>query len=165
MRYFYKFIWLLIIPVMAFGMHKHYVSLTKVDYIKEKNTVQITMKFFLDDIELALEKIHDQPMELAGKTENKLADKYLEDYIRQNFRIWINEEVYRYTFLGKEYENDQVFFYVELEGVEQINSISIQNSMLFDEFEDQQNYIKLDMDGVQKTFILVRANDREILKL
>ena len=165
MRYFYKFIWLLIIPVLAFGMHKHYISLTKVDYIKEQKTVQITMKFFLDDIELALEKIHDQPMELAGKTENKLADKYLEDYIRQNFRIWINEEVYRYTFLGKEYENDQVFFYVELEGVEQINSISIQNSMLFDEFEDQQNYIKLDMDGVQKTFILVRANDREILKL
>ena len=165
MRYFYKFIWLLIIPVLAFGMHKHYISLTKVDYIKEQKTIQITMKFFLDDIELALEKIHDQPMELAGKTENKLADKYLEDYIRQNFRIWINEEVYGYTFLGKEYENDQVFFYVELEGVEQINSISIQNSMLFDEFEDQQNYIKLDMDGVQKTFILVRANDREILKL
>lgn len=165
MRYFHKFIWLLIIPLLAFGMHKHYISLTKVDYIKEQNTVQITMKFFLDDIELALEKIHDQPMELAGKTENKLADKYLEDYIRQKFRIWINEEVNRYTFLGKEYENDQVFFYLELEGIEQVNSISIQNSMLFDEFEDQQNYIKLDMDGVQKTFILVRANDREILKL
>ncbi|MEL4455453.1 DUF6702 family protein [Lutimonas vermicola] len=165
MRYFHKIIWLLIIPLLAFGMHKNYISLTKVDYIKEQNTVQITMKYFLDDIELALEKIHDQPMELAGKTENKLADKYLEDYIRQKFRIWINEEVYRYTFLGKEYENDQVFFYLELEGIEQINSISVQNSMLFEEFEDQQNYIKLDMDGVQKTFILVRANDREILKL
>lgn len=165
MRYFHKIIWLLIIPLLAFGMHKNYISLTKVDYIKEQNTVQITMKYFLDDIELVLEKIHDQPMELAGKTENKLADKYLEDYIRQKFRIWINEEVYRYTFLGKEYENDQVFFYLELEGIEQINSISVQNSMLFDEFEDQQNYIKLDMDGVQKTFILVRANDREILKL
>ena len=165
MRYFHKIIWLLIIPLLAFGMHKHYVSLTKVDYIKEKNTVQITMKFFLDDIELALEKIHDQPMELAGKTENKLADEYLENYIRQKFRIWINEEAYMYAFLGKEYENDQVFFYLELEGVEQINSISIQNSMLLDEFEDQQNYIKLELDGVQKTFILVRANDREMLKL
>lgn len=165
MRHFHKIIWLLIIPILAFGMHKYYISLTKVAYVKEKNAVQITMKFFIDDIELALEKRHDQPMELATKNENKLSDKYLETYIRQKFKIWINEQEYSYNFLGKEYENDEVFFYLELEDIKQITSIAIQNSMLFDEFEDQQNYIKLKLDKVQKTFILVRANDKEMLKL
>ncbi len=165
MRHFHKIVWLLIIPVLAFGMHKYYISLTKVVYVKEKNAVQITMKFFIDDMELALEKRHEQPMELATKDENKLADKYLETYIRQKFKIWINEQEYSYNFLGKEYENDQVFFYLELEDIEQITSIAIQNSMLFDEFEDQQNYIQLKLDKVQKTFILVRANDKEMLKL
>jgi hypothetical protein len=104
-------------------------------------------------------------MELATKDENKLSDKYLETYIRQKFKIWINEQEYSYNFLGKEYENDEVFFYLELEDIKQITSIAIQNSMLFDEFEDQQNYIKLKLDKVQKTFILVRANDKELLKL
>ncbi len=158
-------IWLLIIPILAFGIHKHYISLTKIDYIKEKNTVQITMKFFLDDIEVALENRIQQPMELASKDENELADKYLESYVRQKFKIWINEKEMIYSYLGKEYENNEVFFFLELENIDQINSIEVENSMLFETFEEQQNYIKLNLENVQKTFILVKANVKEILKL
>ena len=165
MKRFSNLIWLLIIPLLAFGIHKHYISLTKVDYVKEKKTVQITMKFFLDDIELALENRMEQPMELATKDENKLADKFLETYVRQKFKIWINEKEMSYSYLGKEYENNEIFFYLELENIDEINSIAIENSMLFETFEEQQNYIKLTIESVQKTFILVKANVKEMLKL
>ena len=67
MKRFRNMFWLLIIPVLAFGIHKHYISLTKIDYIKEQKTVQITMKFYLDDIELALENRIGEPMELERK--------------------------------------------------------------------------------------------------
>jgi len=165
MKRFSNLIWLLIIPLLAFGIHKHYISLTKVDYVKEKRTVQITMKFFLDDIELALENRMEQPMELATKDENKLADKFLETYVRQKFKIWINEKEMSYSYLGKEYENNEIFFYLELENIDEINSIAIENSMLFETFEEQQNYVKLTIESVQKTFILVKANVKEMLKL
>ncbi len=165
MKRFSNLIWLLIIPLLAFGIHKHYISLTKVDYVKEKKTVQITMKFFLDDIELALENRMEQPMELASKDENKLADKFLETYVRQKFKIWINEKEMNYSYLGKEYDNNEIFFYLELENIDEINSIAIENSMLFETFEEQQNYIKLTIESVQKTFILVKANVKEMLKL
>lgn len=165
MKRFSNLIWLLIIPLLAFGIHKHYISLTKVDYVKEKKTVQITMKFFLDDIELALENRMEQPMELATKDENKLADKFLETYVRQKFKIWINEKEMSYSYLGKEYENNEIFFYLELENIDEINSIAIENSMLFETFEEQQNYVKLTIESVQKTFILVKANVKEMLKL
>ncbi len=165
MKRFSNLIWLLIIPLFAFGIHKHYISLTKVDYVKEKKTVQITMKFFLDDIELALENRMEQPMELATKDENKLADKFLETYVRQKFKIWINEKEMSYSYLGKEYDNNEIFFYLELENIDEINSIAIENSMLFETFEEQQNYIKLTIESVQKTFILVKANVKEMLKL
>jgi len=156
---------LVALPVMVFGVHKHYISLTKVDYIKEKEVVQVTMKFFIDDIELALENRHDQAMELTTKDENKMVDKYLEGYIRQKFKVWINEEEKEYLYLGKEYENNEVFFYLELENISDIQTIEVKNSMLFEEFEEQQNYIKLNVKNVQKTFILIKANDKEILKL
>ena len=165
MKRFSNLIWLLIIPLLAFGIHKHYISLTKVDYIKEKQTVQITMKFFLDDIELALENRMEQPMELGTKDENKLADKFLETYVRQKFKIWINEKEMSYSYLGKEYDNNEIFFYLELENIVEINSITIENSMLFETFEEQQNYIKLTLESLQKTFILVKANVKEMLKL
>ena len=165
MKRFRNMFWLLIIPVLAFGIHKHYISLTKIDYIKEQKTVQITMKFFLDDIELARANRIGEPMELATKDENKLADKYLETYVRRKFKIWINEKEMSYSFLGKEYDNNEVFFYIEIENIDQINSIEVENSMLFETFEEQQNYIKLNLENIQKTFILVKANVKEMLKL
>ena len=70
-----------------------------------------------------------------------------------------------YSFLGKEYDNNEVFFYIEIENIDQINSIEVENSMLFETFEEQQNYIKLNLENIQKTFILVKANVKEMLKL
>lgn len=165
MKNFRPLIWLFIIPLLAFGMHKHYISLTKIDFIEEKKTVQITMKFFLDDIEQALENRLEQPMELATKEEHKMANKFLESYLRQKFKIWINSKEQNYSYLGKEYENNEVFFYVEVENIEEINSIEVENSMLFETFPEQQNYVKLNLNDVQKTFILVKANVKEMLKI
>jgi len=156
---------LLIMPMLALGVHKHYISLTKVDFIKEKEVIQVTMKFFIDDIELALENRHGQAMELTTKDENKMADKFLEGYIRRKFTVWVNEEEKAYSYLGKEYENNEVFFYLELKNISDIKTIEVENSMLFEEFEEQQNYIKLKIENVQKTFILVKANNKEKLKL
>jgi len=154
MTRFRNMIWLLIIPLLAFGIHKHYISLTKIEFIKEEKAVQITMKFFLDDIELALENRTGESMELASKYENKLADKYLETYIRQKFKIWIDEKEMTYNFLGKEYDNNEVFFYIELQNIDKINTIEVENSMLFETIEE-----------TQKTFILVKSNVKEMLKL
>lgn len=165
MTRFRNMIWLLIIPLLAFGIHKHYISLTKIDYIQEKKAVQITMRFFLDDIELALENRTGDTMELATKYENKLADKYLETYVRQKFRIWIDNKEMNYNFLGKEYENNEVFFYLELENIDKINTVEVENSMLFETYGEQQNYIKLSIEDISKTFILVKSNVKEMLKL
>lgn len=43
------------IPLLAFSsLHKYYVSVTKVEHIKEKQTVQITSRIFIDDFEKLL---------------------------------------------------------------------------------------------------------------
>ena len=70
-----------------------------------------------------------------------------------------------FIYLGKEYEHDIVYIYLEIENVKEINTIQVQNAMLFEEFEAQQNFIKLTLGEIQKTFILVKANDKEMLKL
>ena len=160
-----KFIWVLIIPLMAFGLHEHYISLTKINYAKDKKSVQVTMRFFIDDVEKVLETRYELPMELATKGENKKSDQYLETYINQKFKISINDLEQTHVYLGKEYEDDLVYFYLEIEDVENIKNIEVQNSMLLEEFEDQQNFIKLTIGNVEKTFILIKANDKDMLKL
>lgn len=164
MRFLKKTIILLIIPLFAFSAHKYYISLTKIDYIKDKKEVQITMRFFIDDIENTLQNRFNISLELATKQENKKANFYLETYITQKFKVNINDEDKVYRYLGKEYDNDVVFFYLEIPDIENINKIVVQNSMLFEEFEEQENYVKLNINNTKKTFILIKANDKEMLK-
>jgi len=156
---------LIMIPLMSFGIHEYYISLTKIKYVEEKNSVQITMSYFIDDVEKVLENNSGLPMELATKSEHKKSGFYLETYIRQKFKVSIDDKNQAYTYLGKEYENDLVYIYLEIENVAQINKIEVQNSMLIEEFSEQQNFIKLNIAGVQRTFILIKANDKEMLKL
>jgi len=164
MNFMQKSILLLLIPLFAFSAHKYYISLTKVDYIKEKKTVQVTMRFFIDDVEKTLQNRYNIQLELATKQENKKANFYLEKYIGQKFKITINKQERALNYLGKEYENDVVFFYLELTNIDSIEQIEVQNNMLFEEFEEQENYIKLNINNKKKTFILIKANDKEMLK-
>jgi len=164
MHFLKKIIILLIIPLLAFSAHKYYISLTKIDYIEDKKEVQITMRFFIDDIENTLQNRFNITLELATKQENKKANFYLEKYITQKFKVNINDEDKVYRYLGKEYDNDVVFFYLEIPDIENINKIVVQNSMLFEEFEEQENYVKLNINNTKKTFILIKANDKEMLK-
>ena len=154
---------ILVIPLFAFGVHKYYISLTKIDFVEKEKSVQITMRFFIDDIEKTLEGRYKIELELATEEENKNANIYLEKYIASKFEIIIDQKVKSFKFLGKEYENDIVFFYLEITNIEIINQISVQNRMLFEEFPDQQNFVKTNINKSKKTFILRKENDKEML--
>jgi hypothetical protein len=157
------FFLILIIPLFSFGLHKYYISLTKIDFVEKEKSVQITMRFFIDDIEKTLENRYEIELELATNKENNKANIYLERYIASKFEVIINQNVKLYKFLGKEYENDVVFFYLEITDIEMINQITIQNRMLFEEFPDQENFVKLDINNSRKTFVLRKENDKEML--
>ena len=154
---------ILIIPLFSFGLHKYYISLTKIDFVEKEKSIQITMRFFIDDIEKTLENRYEIDLKLATNKENKKANIYLERYIASKFEVIINQNVKLYKFLGKEYENDVIFFYLEITDIETINQISIQNRMLFEEFPDQENFVKLDINNSKKTFVLRKENDKEML--
>ncbi|MDH3322978.1 MAG: hypothetical protein OEM04_08310, partial [Flavobacteriaceae bacterium] len=134
------------------------------DFIENKKTVQITMRFFIDDIENTLQSRFNTTLDLATKTEHEKADFYLEKYIQQKFKLHINDKAINYKYLGKEYDNDVVYFYLEINDIEKIEKIEVQNSMLFESFEEQENYIKLNINNLKKTYILIKANDKEMLK-
>ncbi len=132
--------------------------------MQEERSVQVTMRFFIDDLEKTLNNRFKKEFNLATKEELKEADKFLNLYIHQKFGIVINKQTVEYTYLGKEYENDVVFLYMEGVDIDNIRSIEVKNSMLMESFEEQQNYIKLFMNDQVKTMVLTRPNDKEMLK-
>jgi len=164
MSFYKKILLLIIIPLLSFSAHKYYVSMTIIKHVKEENSIQITMRFFIDDIEKIVNNRFKKEFKLATDEELIETDKFLNIYIHQKFEIKINNQVIEYDFLGKEYDNDVVFFYLESTDINNIRSIEVKNKMLLEMFEEQQNYIKLHINDQIKTMILMRENDKEMLK-
>jgi hypothetical protein len=154
---------LLVIPLFAFALHNYHLSLTKI--VKSKsNTLEITMRYFIDDIETTINKLENVKSELNTDRELKNIDSLLQNYILNNFKIALNNNSQKLNFIGKEYEKDIVFFYLETDSISKIHNIEIQNKMLLNTFNDQQNLVKINLNHQKKTFYLKNGNDKEMLK-
>ena len=156
---------LLFVPLLAFTMHKYYISLCEIEYKEEQQSIQIILGLFIDDIEVVLNKEHNATLNLATNNEDININSYYEAYLNKHFKIIANEELSPYQFIGKEYDDDIVRFYLEVESVEQLNSIEILNSCLLDYFEDQQNIIKIKANKLEKTFYLDKNKANCLLKI
>lgn len=155
----------LVIPLIAFTtVHEFYVTVTEIEYIEEKQSVQIISKIFIDDFEKLLRVRYDENITLdpSLKEETRI-DFYIEKYLKEKIEIKINDSIKTLVFIGKEYKDENVFCYLEIENIETINSFEISNQVLFDLFDEQQNIVKTNINSKTKSFILIPQNDKGVL--
>jgi len=146
------------------NLHKYYVSLTQIDYINDSKSIQITMNIFLDDFEQTLNSVFNKEFRLDSKEELKDSNDYIQKYLQDHFELKVNDKVIKIHYLGKEYESDIVYLYIEVENVKGITTIEVKNSMLIDYFPKQQNLIKLKINNKFDSLLLTKSNDKGLLK-
>lgn len=153
-----------LIPVFAFtSVHEFYVSVTQVEYVKEKQSVQIITRIFIDDLEDLLRQRYDEKITLKTTEVEKSIDAYISKYLKSKIQIIINDSPVSFTFIGKEYEDDIVYCYMEVSDIESISSFEITNQILFDAFEDQQNIVRAKINSKNKSFMLTAHNETGVL--
>ena len=155
----------LIFPVLIGNSHKHeyYVSVTEVEYVKEQQSLQIITQIFINDLETLIRKRYDESITLDVEDESRLVDDYIERYLTDKFKVKVNGSGVSFNFLGKEYKDDIVYCYLEIENVSKVNSIEITNQVLFDVLPSQQNIVRLKLLNKNKSFLLVPENDTCLL--
>ncbi|MCL5129847.1 DUF6702 family protein [Algibacter sp. L4_22] len=157
----------LLLSVFSFfsftGMHKYYISVTQIEFVKEKQSVQIISRVFIDDLEKALRHNYDENITLDENKEADSINGYMEEYVNNNLVISINKEPAQLQFVGKEYDGDIVRFYLEIIDVEEVKDFDVSNKMLFDVCTDQQNIVKTKINAKQKSIILTKKNDSALL--
>lgn len=155
---------LFVLSVSAFTVnHKFYVSVTQVDYIKEKQSVQIISRIFMDDFENLLRQRYDKTINLDDKENAAFVDAYIKKYLTERIKIKINGKDFNFNFIGKETDLDVMKIYLEIEGIKNIHSFQITNKVLFDLFDEQQNMVKLKMNSIFKNYLLTSQNDSAML--
>ncbi|NNK76327.1 MAG: hypothetical protein HKP42_09740, partial [Maribacter sp.] len=144
MKYLKKSLQVLLLPLLAFTVaHKFYVSVTNINYSEKNQALQITSRVFIDDFEQVILERYNVETHLATDSETPLADEYVEKYLRTKFLMYINGEQIKYTFLGKQYDNDVMICYLEIPDVDlsTMKSIGVENELLTDLFDEQQNVV------------------------
>lgn len=153
-----------VFPLLSFSAHKYYLSLTQINYKSEAKAVQIIINVFMDDIELALNKDYNIDLQLTTEKELKNNDIYFEKYLQNKLNFKVDGKAKNFNYLGKEYDGDLVFFYLEIENINDVNSIEISNQLLLDYFPEQQNLIKSKVGKKNKSVLLTKDESSTLLK-
>jgi hypothetical protein len=156
MKFNKTFLLLVFIPLLSFTAHKYYLSLTQINYKSEAKSIQIIINVFMDDIETALNSDYAIDLQLTTKKELENNDIYFEKYLREKLDFKVNGIPKKFNYIGKEYDGDLVYFYLEIENVDAVNDINIQNNILTKHFPKQQNLIKTKVGKKHKSVLLTK---------
>ncbi|WMW78206.1 hypothetical protein RF683_01825 [Flavobacterium sp. 20NA77.7] len=148
-----------LVLICGFSVHKFYVGVFQVDYFKEKKSVQITARLFIDDLEKALQKKHNKHFYITTKDEIANTNKYIEEYIKERFLVKLNNKNQTLTLLTKEQEDNIVICYIKISFSEKLKSFELTNTILTDIFSEQQNLVHLNNNGNKKTLLFTNTNN------
>ncbi|RNC85164.1 MAG: peptidase E [Winogradskyella sp.] len=143
--------------------HEYYVSVTKIEYVKQEKALQIISQIFIDDFEKVLRERYDENITLNNGNESEMIETYMSKYLKFKLDIKVNTADVTFNFLGKEYKDDIVYCYLEIENIDAIKTIEIKNEVLFDIYPEQQNILRTKINGKDKSFILIPENNKAVL--
>ena len=136
---FYTLLFLSIISLSSFAMHKFYVSIYQVNYNQKKQMLEITSRIFIDDLNDVLKAKYNQKTHI-GEPNEKVEDVVLmKKYILDHFSVKINGQQKNVNYLSKELEGNVVICYYNVKEISKIKNFEVQNTTLFDLNSDQQN--------------------------
>jgi hypothetical protein len=157
------FLLLFIIPLLSFSAHKYYLSLTQIEFKESSKSVQIIINVFMDDIETALNKDNNIDLQLSTKKELQNNDIYFENYLKRKLQFKIDTIAKEFKYIGKEYDGDLVYFYLEIENIAKVSSIEVTNKILLTHFPKQENLIKSKVGAKNKSVLLSKDQYKELL--
>ncbi|MCS6969133.1 MAG: hypothetical protein RMJ44_10600 [Cytophagales bacterium] len=144
----------------SYWLHPIHISLCEIRFNPSSKQLEITHKIFIDDLENALEHHYQLRTYLATAKEHPDSEKLIERYLRQRFECTANNKPVQWKYLGREYELDAIWIYLEAEQESPLQSIEVRNSVLLELFDDQINFIQVDSSGERKNLRLGRHQEK-----
>lgn len=138
-----------LLSLMSFVVSDFYSSMTKVDYIDGSKTLKFTSKINAGHISDAI-KINRNTAGFEAEVKK---------YVNNNFDVYVNGSAKTLTFTGSQVSGEIVWVYFEANGISEINSLKIKNTILLGAFPKQINIVNVAYKGNQKTMNFQRGKE------
>ena len=145
-------IFLILYTILPF--HDFHVSHTTLHYNKAQESIEITVRVAIDDLEKTLETKSSGKLKLGSQKENKSSDQYIKNYFDHHLQISINEKMAAYNWIGKEIAKDlhDIYLYFEIPDCNSngnIESIAIENTLFLERSHKQTNIVLVEFEDLK----------------
>ena len=138
--------------------HDYYISTTTVRVVPESQQIQLTSRFFIDDIEALMQSKTGENIQLQPDTDTTAIDQFVAAFYRDNLTIEWDGKTLEIKYLGREYQDDLLVVYAEIQpfpsAVDQLVSTV---TFLTDFLPGQQNIIHFSAPSNKKSVLLNKA--------
>lgn len=132
--------------------HPFYVSMTEIQYNKQTQALEISVRIFTDDFENTLRKNHPgAKIDILHPADPEQMNKYVNDYLQTHLRLQVNKKPVQMLFVGYEQQTESIWIYFEAKQVAAMEKLDIYNSLLHEFNNNQINMIHVQMDKSQKS--------------
>jgi len=132
-------------------VHPFHVSVCEIYHNEKTNTLEITLKMFIDDFELSIQNRGYNDFIISGVDPEEVERAPISNYLHEHFNIKLNKKNLSLEFLGFELQDNSVLCYLEAEKIKKIGEIELKNSLMTEVFDDQINLTHFQVKGEMKS--------------
>jgi hypothetical protein len=139
----------------SYTIHPVYMSVTEIEHNTKEQLLEVSCKIFTNDFESQLKKKSSQKIDLLNPDLKNKMNLLVEGYIQNHLKISVNNSsISKMKFIGFEQIEDAIVSYFEINGINKVNSIKIENTILYDYSEQQINLMHVIVNGIRKSYKL-----------
>lgn len=131
--------WLFMICISI--AHPFFVSMTDLNYNPKDKDIEVSVRIFTDDLENTLRKYHTGRIDILHPQDQQQMNAFVNEYIQKHLQLKVNGKSVDMSFIGYEEQNESIWTYLQVNNVNNINSISIENNLLHDYNTNQINML------------------------
>lgn len=147
--------WLISLLFFANTVHPFHVSATEMEYNISDRRVEISTRVFTDDFENILAKLYRQKIDLTNEKLKPHMTELVSKYITTHLSLRSDGKLLPLQFFGWEIDHEAVYIYTTAAAPRfNIKNITVEKTVLFDLFNDQENIIHFIVSGTRKSLKL-----------
>ncbi len=158
MRYFFLFCSLFVLSSGSGFRHPLHVSVTEIFYDEKDKALEIMMRVFMDDLELALRHRFNNPTLDVLNPSGPTLDEMMKGYVAEHFKVSLDNKSQKVRYLGHEQDGEAFVFFVEIANVKSWKKIGIVNAILTDLYDDQSNLVHVTSSGKVRSLRLTKSD-------
>ena len=137
---------------LALNLHPFYVSVCEIYHNPKTQSLEISLKVFIDDIELAIQKSGNTTCKISEDSEKVSVENAISEYLQDRFVVEIDSKQKSSEVIGYEFEGDAIIFYIEIKSVKKINEFGLRNSIMTEVRDGQINLTHFQYNDQLKSF-------------